>query len=215
MSCNIILVDDHAALRSGIKSFFSENSDFNVAFEAANGSECQEIIGRFESKSLNPEDYIAVVDISFKPEDKEIHHEENTGFEIIKRFSAAGLKCVAFSSHDSGGFIEHAFNSGAKGFVSKNAEENILLEAIKAVAGGKTYVQPDLITNLLEVRNVVQTFTKKEKLVADSLTLYKSNAELAKELNINEKTLNNYFSILYDKTGTSGKVELLEKLGKL
>lgn len=215
MSTKIILVDDHAALRSGIKSYLTENSDYVVEFEEESFEKCEKLLEEFNKEKLNPKNYIAVVDISFKSENREIKHEENSGFLIIKIFSELGIKCIAFSSHDSGGFIEHSLKVGAKGFVSKNAEENILLEAIKTVDGGKTYIQPDLISNLLEVRNVIQTFTKKEKLIAQSLTLYKSNAELAKELKINEKTLSNYLSILYDKTGASGKVELLEKLGKL
>lgn len=215
MSCDVILVDDHAALRNGIKSFFSENSDFKVALEAASESECQKILEQFESKSLNPEDFIAVVDISFKPEDKHIHHEEINGFEIIKKFSAAGVKCIAFSSYDSGGFIERSIELGAKGFVSKNAEEKVLLEALKSVAEGNTFIQPDLVQNLLEARSIMQTLTKKEKMVADALTLYKSNAEIGKEIGISEKTVRNYLSILYDKTGTENKVQLLEKLRKL
>lgn len=72
-----------------------------------------------------------------------------------------------------------------------------------------------LIQNLLEVRSILQTLTKKEKMVADALTLYKSNAEIGKEIGISEKTVRNYLSILYDKTGTENKVQLLEKLRKL
>lgn len=215
MSCNVILVDDHAALRNGIKSFFAENPDFKVALEAASENECQKILGQFESKSLNPEDFIAVVDISFKPEDKQIHHEENNGFEIIKKFSAAGVKCIAFSSHDSGGFIERSIEAGALGFASKNAEEKVLLEALETVSKGKNFIQPDLIQNLLEVRSIMQTLTKKEKMVADALTLYKSNAEIGKEIGISEKTVMNYLSILYDKTGVENKIQLLEKLGRI
>ena len=63
--------------------------------------------------------------------------------------------------------MEYATSSviGAKGFVSKNADEGILLTAINAVANGKSYIQAELVTGLLEVRDITQTFTKKEKLL--------------------------------------------------
>lgn len=213
MSYDVILVDDHSVLRAGIKSFLSENSGFDVKFEASSYEECEKLIENFKNSSINYKNLIAVVDISFS--NSNVHHEENVGFEIIKQFSSLGVSCIAFSSHDSGGFIESALNFGAKGFVSKNSEEKILLDALEAVSGGKIYIQPNLVLNLLEVRDIYQTFTKKEKVVADALNLYKSNAAIAKEIGISEKSLCNYISTLYDKTGTENKVQLLEVLGKL
>lgn len=212
MSYDVILVDDHSVLRAGIKSFLSENSDFDVKFEASSYEECERLIENLKNYS-NHKNLIAVVDISFSNSNE--HHEENVGFGIIKQFSSLGISCIAFSSHDSGGFIENALNLGAKGFVSKNSEEKILLDALATVAEGETYIQPNLVLNLLEVRDIYQTFTKKEKLVADALNLYKSNADIAKEIGISEKSLCNYISTLYDKTGTENKVQLLEVLGKL
>lgn len=213
MSYDVILVDDHLVLRAGIKSFLSENSDFDVKFEAASYEECEKFFEMLDNALIDIKRLIAVVDISFSNLNN--HHEDNVGFEIIKRFSAAGVKCIAFSSHDSGGFIENALNLGAKGFVSKNSEEKILLDALATVAEGETYIQPNLVLNLLEVRDIYQTFTKKEKLVADILDLYKSNAELSQQLGISEKSFCNYLSTLYDKTGTVNKVQLLKVLGKL
>ena len=132
-------------------------------------------------------------------------------------FSALGIPCIAYSSHDSGGFIEHATSAavGAKGFVSKNADEKILLNALEAVSAGKTYIQAELVTGLLEVRDITQTFTKKEKLVAESLTIYNTNADVAATLGISEKTVVNYLTILYDKAGVKNKIEFLEKMGRL
>jgi len=95
--------------------------------------------------------YIAIVDISFKAEYAPAAHEENYGFEIIRRLTALGIPCIAYSSHDSGDFVEYATSAiiGAKGFVSKNADEGILLAAINAVANGKAYIQAELVTGLI------------------------------------------------------------------
>ena len=132
-------------------------------------------------------------------------------------FFALGIPCIAYSSHDSGGFVEHATSAvvGAKGFVSKNADETILLAAINAVANGKSYIQAELVTGLLEVRDIAQTFTKKEKRVAEALTLYNTNTEVAAALGITEKTVVNYLTIMYDKAGVNNKLAFLQKMGRL
>lgn len=213
---NIILCDDHALLRNGIKSWIETHSQYKVTHEAGTWAECEKIIETFRS-SGSPNNCIAVVDISFKAEYSPAAHEENCGFEIIRRFTALGIPCIAYSSHDSGGFVEHAVSSavGAKGFVSKNADEEILLAAICAVSDGKTYIQAELVTGLLEVNCISRTFTKKEKLLSDALTIHNTNAEVAAALGITEKTVVNYLTILYDKAGVKNKLEFLEKMGRL
>ena len=185
-----------------------------MEFQASNVEDCKEIQNQFEKGSIKADDFLAVVDISFKSSDSQM---ENSGFGIIKEFSALGIPCIAYSSHDSGGFIEHATSSavGAKGFVSKTADESILLAAINSVANGGIYIQAELVTGLLEVRDITQTFTKKEKLVADTLTIHNTNAEVAAALGIAEKTVVNYLTILYDKAGVENKLQFLEKMGRL
>ena len=216
MTQNIILCDDHALLRNGIKNWIETHSKYKVTHEAGTWAECEKIIEAFRS-SGSPNNHIAVVDISFKAEYSPAAHEENCGFEIIRRFTALGVPCIAYSNHDSGGFVEHAVSSavGAKGFVSKNADEEILLAAICAVSDGKTYIQAELVTGLLEVDHITQTFTKKEKLLSDALTIHSTNAEVAAALGITEKTVVNYLTILYDKAGVKSKLEFLEKMGRL
>ena len=217
MQKNIILCDDHSLLRNGIKNWIQSYSNFKVTGEAGTWDECKKIAESLSRKNSGDSGCIAIVDISFKAEYTNRGHEEYCGFEIIKMFSALGIPCIAYSSHDSGGFVEHATSAaiGAKGFVSKNADETVLLAALEAVSAGKTYIQAELVTGLLEVRDITQTFTKKEKLVSDSLTLYNTNADVAAMLGISEKTVVNYLTILYDKAGVKNKLEFLEKMGRL
>ena len=230
MTQNIILCDDHALLRNGIKSWIETHSPYKVTHEAGTWAECEKIIDFIASTTATiktqaneeplPEvrnGFIAIVDISFKAEYTTAAHEENCGFEIIRRLTTLGIPCIAYSSHDSGGFVEHATSAvvGAKGFVSKNADETVLLAAITAVANGKSYIQAELVTGLLEVRDIAQTFTKKEKRVAETLTLYNTNAEVAAALGITEKTVVNYLTIMYDKAGVKNKLEFLQKMGRL
>ena len=100
--------------------FWKFSSDFKVEFQASNVEECKEIQNQFENGSLKADEFLAVVDISFKTVDSQM---ENSGFDIIKDFPGLNIPCIAYSSHDSGGFVEHATSPavGAKGFVSKTA----------------------------------------------------------------------------------------------
>lgn len=217
MAKKIIIADDHALLRAGIKSWIEKHSVFKVELDAGTLAECDAIVESFKGGKRAAKDYIAIVDISFKNDGAGGGPEENCGFEIMKNFSQLGIACVAFSSHDSGGFVERAMSAeiGAKAFVSKNADENVLLSALEAVDEGRTYIQAELVSGLLETRDISQTFTKKERLVADALTLQKTNAQVAQELGLSEKTVLNYLSSLYDKTGVSNKIEFLERLGRV
>ena len=100
---------------------------------------------------------------------------------------------------------------GAKAFVSKNSDETILLAALNSVKNGGTYIQSELVTRLLDVINIKQIFTKKEKLIAEAITQHETNAEIAEKCGISEKTFLNYLSVLYDKTGVNNKTELLKQ----
>lgn len=105
MRKSIILVDDHALLLNGIKNWIENHSDYKVEFQASNVEECKEIQNQFEKGSIKADDFLAVVDISFKTVDSQM---KNSGFDIIKEFSALSIPCIAYSSNDSGGFVEHA-----------------------------------------------------------------------------------------------------------
>ena len=223
MRQNIILVDDHPLVLKGIKNWIETHSHFEVPLIARTFEECSALEERFSpntTEHLDPSGFIAVVDISFKPSvppGLPSVHEENQGFEIIRSFTAFGIPCIAFSSHDSGGYVERAMSAeiGAKGFVSKTADETILLAAITSVSNGGTYIQAELVTDFIEVRDIAQTFTAKEKSVADAITLYNTNAQVAAALNISEKTVVNYLTILYDKAGVQNKTQFLEKMGRI
>ena len=103
-------------------------------------------------------------------------------------------------------------SSLAKGFVSKLSDEKMLLDAINAVAAGKTFVQPDLVSSLMEMNSLFSILTKREvqvvKLIQNGLT----NEEIAEKLEIKLTTLENYISVIYDKIGCRDRNSLLEKL---
>lgn len=204
----LILIDDHKMLRKGIISYITENSDWQIFAEAESVEEIPGII-----KKLTKTDdciTVAVVDMQLKSTNTDF----NGGYNVVRIFAQNGVPSVIFSSHDSGSCIERAMSAeiGAKGFVSKSSDERILLEAINAVANGKTYIQSELVAGVLENRTLLSMLTKRESEVLKCIQEGLSNEEIATKLNIKLATLLNYITIIYDKTGSKDRVSLLEKL---
>ena len=154
----LILIDDHKMLRKGISFYITENSDWTILAEAEGLDEIPAIIKKIGS--AEEDNIVAVVDIQIKGNADYAYN----GFEAVKKLAAVGVPSVIFSSHDSGGFIERAMSAdvGAKGFVSKLSDEKMLLDAINAVAAGKTFVQPDLVSSLMEMNSLFSILTKRE-----------------------------------------------------
>lgn len=209
----LILIDDHAMLREGIAFWLSKNSDWKISAQAGTVKEFEDLLKSLPDDNENIT--IAIVDLSFKTESNE--HEKNYGFEIIKELAKKNVKSVVFSSHDSGWYVEKAMSDkiGAKGYVSKSSDERTLLDAINTVANGKTYIQPDLIKGLLDMKNFLSVLTKKELEVVEMISLKLTNIEIAERMEINVRTVENYLSRLYDKTGTVDRATLLAKIGKI
>lgn len=205
----LILIDDHKMLRKGISAFFTENSDWTILAEAESLEDLTSIL---KKTTFTPEDtIIAIVDIQLKTTGES---GINGGFDVIKLLAKQNIPSVVFSSHDSGSSIERAMSAevGAKGFVSKLSDEKMLLDAVNTVAAGKTFVQPDLVSSLLENRTLFMTLTKREQQVVNLISDGFTNEEIAARLEIKLSTLENYISVIYDKLGCRDRTALLEKL---
>lgn len=206
----LILIDDHAMLRSGIAYWITQNSDWQIALQCGNFSELQK---SFSSMQIAEDDFvIAVVDLSYKQDSSKI--ESETGWEIIKWLNSRNVPSLVFSSHDTGTFIEKAMSREiqAKGFVSKNSNEKILMDALEMISQGKTYIQPDLFSSFIETKTILEGLIPKEREVADLMLHNVENEEIARKLNIQLHTVENYVSKIYDKTGTHSRKEFIEKL---
>lgn len=224
----LILIDDHKMLRKGISAYFTENSKWNVIAEAESLDEIPNILKKngenlyikkkndgggssHSSDSDNEENCtVAVVDIQIKGKDERL----SNGFEAVRLLRRYGIQSVIFSSHDTGACIERAMSDevGARGFVSKLSDEKLLLDAVNAVAEGKTFIQPDLVTSLLNTQSIFSILTKREKQIVKLIQDGRSNYEIAQFLEIKVSTLENYLSVIYDKIGCKNKEMLLKKL---
>ena len=135
------------------------------------------------------------------------------GYTAVQMLAEQNIPSVIFSSNATGACIEKALSiqgGGARGFVSKASSESMLLDAINAVAQGKSFIQPDLVLDFFETRNLFSILTRREKEVINLIGEELTNEQIAEKLKIN--TLENYISIIYDKLGCKDRASLLEKI---
>lgn len=206
----LILVDDHKMLKVGIIAYISEHSSWKVLAQAESFSEIPNVLQKVHDSLKKDDKVVAVVDLQLKDDEK----NGTNGFDVVKIFKENAIPSIIYSAFDNGLKIEYALSEkvGAAGFVSKNADEKILLEAINAVAAGKRYIQQDLISRFVEVQTSLSLLTKREKQVLNFLDQNFSNEQIAKKMGIKQNTVENYISIIYDKLGCKDRNSLSEKL---
>jgi two-component system NarL family response regulator len=131
MSIGVIIADDHAAIREGIKSVIARSGEIiTITGEATNGMEVLDVAGR------KPAD-IYLIDISMPL---------LNGLETTKKLLAKDpdAKVIIISMHEDGNFVESAFRSGARGYMSKEDAIEEVIFAIRAVFDGKFFLSPNI-----------------------------------------------------------------------
>ena len=95
-----------------------------------------------------------------------------------------------------------------KGFVSKNAGKSEILDAVRTVARGGTYIQKDLIPGMMYVSSIIVSLTKKERELLDLISEHLPNEIIASRLGISKRTVENYVSRIFDKFNVKNRYEL-------
>lgn len=210
MKINLILIDDHLMILEGLNTLFSKKKHYNVIKKISSFEQVEEFLQEFIPNEK--ESTIALCDLSFQNNDSSIENNSEAGFEIIKKIDKAnkGIKCIVYSMHDSSAFIKTAISKevGAMGYVLKDSEPQVIFDAINSVCQDKIYIQGELANKLLNASLSTRFFTKTEKLVADFICRDFSNEQIALELKISKRTVENHISHLYDKTGTRNRTGL-------
>ena len=127
---NVLLLDDHAIVRTGYRRLIDAEPDLRVVAEASTADEAYALLqqGRID---------VAVVDMSLRGA---------SGIEAIRRFLArdAQLRVMVLSMHDSPGFVTQAMRAGALGYLTKSSEPADMLDGIRDVARGRRVLSPDI-----------------------------------------------------------------------
>ena len=201
----ILLADDHALLRLGLRVAIEAEPDLEVGGEAATAADAIAMVARIQPDVL-------LLDITMPG---------GGGIAALEQIRNVGARTrvLIVTMHDDPESVRVALVSGAAGFILKNAAGSELLAAIRAVHQGRTYVDPTLAgTALRDVLGAVgrggrngpgALLSPREVDVLRQLTLGYTNKEVANRLSVSIKSVETYRARLSDKLGLSGRAELV------
>ena len=196
----ILIADDHAVVRRGLKQIVSETRDMKVTGEAGNGAEV------IEKTSKN--DYDAVV--------LDITMPGVNGLDILKQLKQGRprLPVLVLSVHSEEQYAVRALRAGAAGYLTKESAPDELIAALRAIARGKKYVTPSLADKLvasvgMEIDQPLhERLSDREFQVLRLIASGKRSQEIAEELFLSPKTISTFRSRILQKTGLKNNAEL-------
>ena len=197
---SIMLVDDHAVVRSGLRRMLELRPDMVVIAEAGSGEQAYQLY-----YELRPD--VVIMDLSMPG---------MGGLEALRRIMTRDPKArmLVFSMHDNVSFISQALKSGAKGYVTKTGISDELVKAVLEIAHGNTYLSSDIAQKM-----VMQTLSGEAsplrelsvrefevfRLLAEGNTV----EEIGELLKISQKTVSNYQTIIRQKLGVNSAIDLM------
>ncbi|UJZ88063.1 response regulator transcription factor [Heyndrickxia coagulans] len=205
MTVKIAIIDDHQLFREGVKRILEFEKTFEVVAEGEDGEEALGIIEKY-----HPD--VVLMDINMP---------HQNGVEATRKLIEAypETKIIILSIHDDESYVTHALKSGATGYLLKEMDSDALIEAVKVVAEGGSYLHPKITHNLVEefrklsnrytpggayqqpptVVPPLHLLTPRECEVLQLLADGKSNRAIGDALYISEKTVKNHVSNILQK----------------
>ena len=197
---NIILVDDHAVVRAGVRRLLEQESSFDVIGEAESGEKAYQLFGE-----LSPD--VMVMDLSMPG---------MGGLESIRRILMRDEKAriLVLSMHEDLSFANQALKLGAKGYLIKNTLGDDLVKAIEAISQGDIFLS-DEIAKKIAVSSIDGGQDPIHDLSAREFEIFRLLAEgfevdaIATTLNISSNTVSNYQTMIKQKLNIHTPVELI------
>jgi two-component system, NarL family, response regulator NreC len=201
VTIRVLVVDDHAVVRAGLRRILDAEDDLETVGEAPNGERAV-----FEAMEHRPD--VVLMDIVMPGK---------SGIEATRAVLQAvpTTRVLVLSMQDDPRYVRAAFEAGATGYVMKEAADDEVVDAVRAVAGGNRYLHPTLGASLVaaetaERRRVEEDpLSDREREVLRLLALGHTNQEIAKMLYISVRTAETHRAHIMRKLGLSSRAELV------
>jgi len=196
----VLLVDDHAVVRSGFRALLQKQGDILVVAEAENGPDAYQ-----KYRDCSPD--IVIVDLSM---------EGQGGIEVIRHILQwdKSARILVFTMHRNASFATKAFEAGAKGYVTKSSLPEVLIKAVYDVYRGRKALSPDIahelaLRGLEEDSPIVDQLSPREFEILRLLLAAKNTDDIATILCISPKTVANYHYQIKAKLRVGTDIELM------
>lgn len=197
----VLLADDHAIVRNGLKEILEATGDIEVSAEATNGHEA---LAAVKEQALD----VAVVDLSMPG---------RGGIELIKLIKAEKpkLKVLVLSMHSEEQYAVRALKAGASGYLTKESAADELVAGIRRIAAGGAYISPETAERLVLDTSAEQGETPHRRLsdreyeVFRALLSGKSVTDIATALNLSVKTISTHKTRIIEKMGLATQADLV------
>lgn len=188
----IVVADDHAVVRGGLRRLLDAEEDLHVVAEAGDVEETKAQVAEHRPGIL-------LLDL---------HMPGGGSLQALRAIRDASPKTgiLVLTMQDDPGYAREAMLRGARGYLLKEAEEADLLQAVRTVASGSTYLQPELGARLLAAPSPL---TARERDVLRLLALGHTNAETAERLHLSVRTVETHRANIQSKLGISNRAELV------
>ncbi|MBL8506345.1 MAG: response regulator transcription factor [Methylobacillus glycogenes] len=197
---NVMLVDDHEVVRSGLRRLLEQNDGIDVVVEAESGEQAYQLYGEHLPD-------VVVMDMSMPG---------MGGLEALRRIIARypQARVIIFSMHENAAYASQALGVGARAYVAKSGAADDLVQAVREVAAGKGYLSPGIaqqiaLQTLSGSDDPTRLLSAREFEVFRLLAAGKGIEEISTTLKISQKTVANYQTLLKQKLGISSPIELV------
>ena len=194
----VLLADDHAVVRKGIRDFLEEDTAIEVVAEASDGAEAWRLLAHVRPM-------VAVLDIRMP---------EMTGIELTKRIKATypEIKVLILTAYDEEPYVLALLRAGANGYVLKTAQSSELLRAVKQVGAGKSVLDPEVapkvIASMTGTRSA-EPLSERELDVVRAAAKGWTNREIAQTLDISDRTVQGHLANIFAKLQVSSRTEVV------
>jgi two-component system response regulator NreC len=198
---NVVLVDDHAVVRAGLRLLLDRQDDIEVVGEAGNAKDAI-----FRARALKP--HVILLDVVMPGE---------SGIDVLPKLlkESPDTKVLVLSMQDDPSYVREAFAAGASGYVLKEAADEEVVSAVRDIAAGGSYVHPTLGARMVaaeaQERAAAEAdpLSEREREVLRLLALGHTNQEIAEQLFISVRTAESHRAHIMQKLRLATRAELV------